>query len=84
MWNKICFPFHKLYNEIFYETDSGMRFKLLPNGIQKSFHEKNQNVWETENRIRFITLWNEFCNPFHKILWNGLQNSFHSVMKRIL
>jgi len=30
----------KLYNEIFYETDCGMRFKLLPNGIQKPFYEK--------------------------------------------
>jgi len=66
MWNEICFPFHKLYHEIFYEMDSGMRFKLLPNGLQKLFREKSQNVWETDYEFRFITLWNGFCNPFIK------------------
>jgi len=70
-----------------------MRFKLLPNRIQKLFHEKNQNACETDYRFRFITLWNGFCNPFHKknckffyeteyricftVLWNGICIPFH-------
>ena len=65
-----------------------MRFKILPNGIQKLVHDKSKNVRETEYRIRFRMLWNGICNPFHKkiaiFLWNGIQKPFQNVMKRIL
>jgi len=41
-----------------------MRFKHVPNGLRKPFHEKSQNVWETDYEFRFRTLRNGIRNPF--------------------
>jgi len=44
------------------------------------------NICKTEYEFHFRKMWNEFCNPFHKIfnffLWNGLQNPFHIFLKQ--
>jgi len=59
-----------------------MRFKILPNGIQKLVQDKSKNVWETEYGIRFKMLWNGICNPFHKKNCTFLKRNTEAVSKR--